>query len=203
MGGKDSDDTDAWHSWMASRTLNYGPVRPGALHGAPPYANADGEGGKSSASRGAIGKGTVRWQERGPPGPSDGGPERWCGQVFRSTGNGGQGRWGNRGGRNREYYARLYRDNRGITGKGAAGNDTAGKSTAGKGTAGKGTAGKGTWPVMACEAAGPWPVVGTARESGLPPLAVHIWRDLGQPLVMGVFADAGELVRDPNGSVWI
>jgi hypothetical protein len=42
----------------------------------------------------------LSWQERGPPGPSCGGPQTWRGQQFRE----GSGKWANRGGRNQEYY---------------------------------------------------------------------------------------------------
>ena len=51
----------------------------------------------------------LRWQERGPPGPKDGGPSHWRGQEWRSGANGGAKRWGNRGGRWKEYYTMLAR----------------------------------------------------------------------------------------------
>jgi len=46
----------------------------------------------------------IRWQNRGPPGPADGGPQTWRGQAFRPLAN----KWGNRGGQHREYYRALY-----------------------------------------------------------------------------------------------
>jgi hypothetical protein len=51
----------------------------------------------------------IPWQERGPPGPDSGGPDYWRGQTYRTGSAGGQARWGNRGGRHREYYAELAR----------------------------------------------------------------------------------------------
>ena len=55
----------------------------------------------------------LRWQDRGPPGPADGGPQTWRGQAFRPLKN----TCGNRGGKNREYYQALYSSK----GKGASG----------------------------------------------------------------------------------
>ena len=49
----------------------------------------------------------IRWQERGPA-PSDAG-QTWRGQRWRETGNEGRGRWGNRGGKHKEWYAEFYR----------------------------------------------------------------------------------------------
>ena len=46
----------------------------------------------------------VPWSERGPVGPDQGGPSTWRGQRFRH----GTQRWGNRGGKYREYYKLLY-----------------------------------------------------------------------------------------------
>ena len=43
---------------------------------------------KAAAERG------LSWQERGPPGPEDGGPRRWRGQRYRPC----SGKWANRGG---------------------------------------------------------------------------------------------------------
>jgi len=46
----------------------------------------------------------ISWQDRGPPGPNQGGPETWRGQRFRE----GTGKWANRGGQWREYYRGYY-----------------------------------------------------------------------------------------------
>ena len=46
----------------------------------------------------------VPWKLRGPPPPTEGGPSTWRGQQYRH----GSGRWGNRGGKYREYYKMLY-----------------------------------------------------------------------------------------------
>jgi len=54
--------------------------------------------------------GGVRWQDRGPPGP-DALPEgqtTWRGQRWRAGGQGGQARWGNCGGRNKEWWTAFY-----------------------------------------------------------------------------------------------
>jgi hypothetical protein len=49
----------------------------------------------------------VRWQNRGPaPSETTG---LWRGQVYREGKNGGQQRWGNRGGKKRDAYADYYR----------------------------------------------------------------------------------------------
>jgi len=52
----------------------------------------------------------VRWQDRGPPGP-DALPEgqtKWRGQRWRAGGQGGQARWGNCGGRHKEWWTAFY-----------------------------------------------------------------------------------------------
>ena len=49
----------------------------------------------------------VKWQYRGPIGPRYEG-DKWRGQAFRATGNGGKGRWGNSGGENRDWYRGYY-----------------------------------------------------------------------------------------------
>ena len=58
-----------------------------------------------AAERDAASAAHVRWQQRGPPGPYSGGPEFWRGQTFRQ----GSGRWANRGGTNRSWYATFHR----------------------------------------------------------------------------------------------
>ena len=65
----------------------------------------------------------IPWQERGPPGPEEGGPRFWRGQQWREGKNGGQQRFSNRGGKYKEYYANLARIGM-VGGKGKA----AGKS---------------------------------------------------------------------------
>ena len=42
----------------------------------------------------------MKFKQRGPPGPQDGGPSRWGGQAWRKN----SGRWGNRGGKNKQYW---------------------------------------------------------------------------------------------------
>jgi hypothetical protein len=46
----------------------------------------------------------MKFAQRGPPSPGSGGPSRWGGQVWREE----SGRWGNRGGANKEFYKWLY-----------------------------------------------------------------------------------------------
>ena len=46
----------------------------------------------------------LKFKQRGPPGPEEGGPKRWGGQVWRKE----AGRWGNRGGKNKAYYNWVY-----------------------------------------------------------------------------------------------
>lgn len=46
----------------------------------------------------------VKFRDRGPCGPEECGVDQWRGQVWREKGQ----RWGNRGGRHREYYAKKY-----------------------------------------------------------------------------------------------
>ena len=46
----------------------------------------------------------MKFKQRGPPGPKDGGPKKWGGQAWRKQGN----RWGNRGGKNKDFYTWLY-----------------------------------------------------------------------------------------------
>jgi hypothetical protein len=46
----------------------------------------------------------LRWQERGPPAPSDGGPETWRGQKYRQ----GTQRWANRGGSSSTWWSAYY-----------------------------------------------------------------------------------------------
>ena len=50
-------------------------------------------------------KAGLTWQERGPPGPNQGGPDVWRGQKWRKE----SGRFANRGGKYRELYAQLAR----------------------------------------------------------------------------------------------
>ncbi len=54
--------------------------------------------------------GKLKWQRRGPVSPAEGGPRNWRGQSWREGSGGGTPRWGNRGGRNKEYYAQLARE---------------------------------------------------------------------------------------------
>ena len=51
-----------------------------------------------------------QWQERGPPGPNSGGCDendtsKWRGQAFRANTQ----RWGNRGGKNADYFKEIHR----------------------------------------------------------------------------------------------
>ena len=48
-----------------------------------------------------------KFRDRGPPPPSDGGPERWRGQAWRAS-----GRWGNRGGKRKQEFAAIYASRR-------------------------------------------------------------------------------------------
>ena len=72
-----------------------------------------------------------KFKERGPPPPSDGGPQTWRGQRWRGTAE--DGRWGNRG-RNsagaQAYYDRQKKSTGKGTGKGQ-GKGGSGKSKAG------------------------------------------------------------------------
>ena len=54
----------------------------------------------------------VPWQERGPAEVDGHRPQHWRGQVFRPGSDGGTQRYGNRGGKWREYYAELARSGR-------------------------------------------------------------------------------------------
>jgi len=58
--------------------------------------------GEESAARALK----MRWQDRGPPVVVPG--QKWRGQKYRPTGNGGKGRFGNAGGSNRKWYAGFY-----------------------------------------------------------------------------------------------
>jgi len=50
----------------------------------------------------------LSWAERGPPPPKTGAAEQfWRGQAYRRGTEGGQARWGNRGGKNAAHYAKL------------------------------------------------------------------------------------------------
>jgi hypothetical protein len=57
-----------------------------------------------AAERKAAEEAGLRWQDRGPPGPKDGGPETWRGQNYRPN----SGRWSNRGGGNRDWYQHFH-----------------------------------------------------------------------------------------------
>jgi hypothetical protein len=46
----------------------------------------------------------LKWGQRGPPGPPDGGPKTWRGQPYKEL----SGKWGKRGGVWKEYYAEKY-----------------------------------------------------------------------------------------------
>ena len=56
----------------------------------------------------------VRWQDRGPPGPTEPSSETWRGQHWRP----GSERWANRGGVNREWWAAYYKAKGKSKGKG-------------------------------------------------------------------------------------
>jgi len=45
-----------------------------------------------------------KWQERGPPGPHEGGPQTWRGQRYRPQ----TGKWMNRGGANRDWHSAFF-----------------------------------------------------------------------------------------------
>ena len=47
----------------------------------------------------------MKWKERGPPAPDQGGPDSWRGQQWRQ----GSGRWANRGGKNAAWYTAYYK----------------------------------------------------------------------------------------------
>jgi hypothetical protein len=52
----------------------------------------------------------IKWSMRGPAGPKEGGPEQWRGQAWRARdGADGGGRWANRGGAHKKYWASFYR----------------------------------------------------------------------------------------------
>jgi hypothetical protein len=50
-----------------------------------------------------------KFKDRGPPAPSEGGPSVWRHQAWREQ----SGRWGNRGGRKREFYDAKYQSGTG------------------------------------------------------------------------------------------
>lgn len=90
----------------------------------------------------------VRMKDRGPPPPSEGGPQSWKGQVWRESGQ----RWGNRGGKRKEEFAEIYRQQR-ARGEGAGGSSSSSAGPVPKG----GTS----------TAAGPMPKGGTATPKHL------------------------------------
>jgi hypothetical protein len=47
----------------------------------------------------------VPWQERGPPGPNDGGPMLWRNQKYREQ----SGKWSTRGGKHKDYWNEVHR----------------------------------------------------------------------------------------------
>jgi len=50
----------------------------------------------------------LSWEHRGPPPPKAGAVDRfWRGQTYREGKEGGTARWGNRGGKNSAFYAKL------------------------------------------------------------------------------------------------
>ena len=51
----------------------------------------------------------IKWRKRGPQGPKDGGPLTWRGQSYRPrSGSDEGGRWANRGGAHKHYWAVFY-----------------------------------------------------------------------------------------------
>ena len=84
-----------------------------------------------------------KFQERGPPAPTQGGPETWRGQAWREGKVSGVGRWGNRGQNSAGYARWLEKQNR-EKGKGKAkGGKGKGKGDNSKGKGGKKGEGKG------------------------------------------------------------
>ena len=76
----------------------------------------------------------VPWQNRGPPGPDQGGPQTWRGQQYRPN----TGKWANRGGKWKDWYAQYYSMGKG-KGKTAKGKYKGGKDKGkGKDNHGKG-----------------------------------------------------------------
>jgi len=57
-----------------------------------------------AAERDVATSNAIPWQQRGPPGPEEGGPSTWRGQQWRE----GSGRWANRGGANKNFYTEFY-----------------------------------------------------------------------------------------------
>jgi hypothetical protein len=47
----------------------------------------------------------VPWQQRGPPGPNDGGPMLWRNQKYREQ----SGKWSTRGGKHKDYWNEVHR----------------------------------------------------------------------------------------------
>ena len=58
--------------------------------------------------RAAADYASLKWGDRGPPGPDRNGPLHWRGQQWRQGSDGGTPRYSNRGGRNREWYAQQH-----------------------------------------------------------------------------------------------
>jgi hypothetical protein len=53
----------------------------------------------------------IPWADRGPPAPPPGPNRFWRGQAHREGSEGGKARWANRGGKHKDYYAALARQN--------------------------------------------------------------------------------------------
>ena len=84
----------------------------------------------------------AKFKDRGPPAPSEGGPEQWRHQKWRESGN----RWGNRGGKNKHVWTAFFagkakgekaEGKMGVKAEGKKGDKAEGKKGDGKGAADK------------------------------------------------------------------
>jgi len=74
-------------------------------HGQRSFRDVPAEEIRELKAEGAVAKSLgLKWEQRGPPGPSDGGPATWRGQRYRPN----TGQWANNGGRNKEFYTWFY-----------------------------------------------------------------------------------------------
>ena len=84
----------------------------------------------------------AKFKDRGPPAPSEGGPEQWRHQKWRESGN----RWGNRGGKNKHVWTAFFagkakgekaEGKMGVKAEGKKGDKAEGRKGDGKGAADK------------------------------------------------------------------
>ena len=115
-----------------------------------------------------------KFKERGPPPPSEGGPQTWRGQKWRGTAE--DGRWGNRG-RNSAGAAAFYERQKQSQGKGKGkGKGGSGKSKAGGGgtSSASGSAGSSQgWSYASSSWSSGWQSSASAAPPPPPPLELR------------------------------